>query len=73
MDAKEKLIKVQKIVDEHTLLSSEIEFLLKEGENIIDKLQESERIFAITETINSIMKEMELLELEYEELITSNK
>ncbi len=65
MEPKEKLKELQELADKHESLKKEVEYLISEGEKIEDKLKESERIFAITETINSIMEEIEILEEEY--------
>ncbi len=62
---KEYLQELQVIADKHSETKDAIEYLLKEGDGIKDKLKESERVFGITESINKMMLDLDLLEEEY--------
>jgi len=67
---KKILEELQSMADAQLKLKSEVEFLLKEGDQIKDKLQNSDRLFSITESINTVMNELDSLELEYDNKLT---
>jgi hypothetical protein len=70
---KEYLQELQVIADKHSETKDAIEYLLKEGDGIKDKLKESERVFGITESINKMMLDLDLLEEEYDSILLDYK
>ena len=72
-DTKKIIIELQEIADKHLVLKNEIEFLIKEGEKIEDKLKDSDRVFSIAESINKIMEEIEETEERYHNVLEEYK
>ncbi len=70
---KEYIKEIQDLADLHSSLKQEVQNLLNEGDLIKDKLKDSERVFSITESINSIMIEIEDVEDKYYSIIEEYK
>lgn len=70
---KEYIKELQVLTDKHDSLKNEAESLLKKGESIKDKLKDSERVFSITESINTIMLEIDEVENEYYSILDDYK
>jgi len=70
---KEYLLELQKLADKHASLKEKCEGMLKEGDSIEDKVKESERVFAITDAVKSIMFEMDEVENKYYTILDNYK
>ena len=70
---KEYLNELQILADKHAGLKELAESLIQEGEGIEDKLKHSNRIMAITESVNGVMSDLDKVEDEYYALLKEYK